>query len=115
MKRLFFHFPENMSPQARSAFQIAVAIASAHFVAVPYYLYLIYRGQTTITALFITLTAITVMLSVLFGIGAMLSWRGKPAPGILLALGVLAVSYRPLSVYRENHETNYLLTFKTTT
>jgi GAF domain-containing protein len=97
MKEPFFKLPENMSAQARSAFQIAMAIAGAHFVAVPYYLYLVFQGQTTDSARFLVLTAITVGLGVLFGIGAVLSRRGQPTLGIILVLGALIVSYPPIA------------------
>lgn len=91
-----FHFPENMSSQERNGFQIALAIAVAHFVAVPYYLYVV-TERTTGTASYLTLIAITLALGVLVGIGAVLSRRGRPTLGIFLALGVLAVSYPPIA------------------
>jgi GAF domain-containing protein/HAMP domain-containing protein len=97
MKNSFFRLPENMTPQARNAFLIATAIASAHFVAVPYYLFLVYQGQTTAIAQFYTLAAITVALGVLIGIGAVLSRRGQPTLGMILVLSTLAVSYPPIS------------------
>ena len=87
-----FHFPENMSSQERNGFQIALALAVAHFVAVPYYLYLV-MGRTADIAPYLALITVTVALGVLIGIGAVLSRRGQPTQGIILVLGVLAVSY----------------------
>ena len=92
-----FRLSENMSTQARNAFQIAIAIAVAHFVAVPYYLYLVYAGQTTAIAPFLALIVVTIALGVLFIIGAVLSRRGQPTLGIILVLGALTLSYPPLA------------------
>ncbi|MBI5933488.1 MAG: GAF domain-containing protein [Chloroflexi bacterium] len=94
MKKHFFRLPESMSPQARSAFLIAAAIATAHFVAVAYYLYL---GQTTGSAQFRALAAISFALGVIIGFGTALSRRGQPTQGIILVLGAMAISYPPVS------------------
>jgi len=93
-----FRLPENISPHARNGFQIALAIAVAHFVAVPYYLYLVYTGQTTALTAFLALIAITVGLGILLGIGAILSRREQPTLGIILVLGTLTVSYPPIAM-----------------
>jgi len=90
MKKTFSQFLESMSPQARNAFLIAMLFASPHFVAAPYYLYL---GLSTGVAQFYTLAAIAILQGVLLGFGAVLSRGGQPTTGIILVLGVLAVSY----------------------
>ncbi len=97
MKKSFFQFPENMSTEVRSAVQIATVIAAVHFLAVPYYLYLIFSGEPSTVAPFQALVAITVVLTVLFGISAVLSRRGKSTAGMILLLGILSVSYPPVS------------------
>lgn len=94
MKKQFFRLPESMSPQSHIAFQIATAIAGAHFIALPYYLYL---TLSTEFVQFRMLAVITLVLAVLISIGAILAWRGKPINGMILALGTLAVSYPPVS------------------
>ncbi len=86
---------EANSSQARSAFLIAMLIAIAHFVAMPYYLYLY---QTSGVRQFYTLTVICFALGVLFLCGAILSKRGRPTQGIILVLGILAISYPLLTI-----------------
>jgi putative methionine-R-sulfoxide reductase with GAF domain len=93
----YFRLPENMSSQARDGFQIALAIAVAHFVAVPYYLYLVV-GRTVDIAPFLVLILVSFTLGVLFVVGAGLSRGGRPIHGIILVLGILAVSYPPLAL-----------------
>jgi len=94
MKKQFFRLPESMSPQARSAFLIAILLAVPHFAAAAYYLYL---GMSTGVAQFYALAGISFALGALFGIGALLSRRGQPTAGILLVLVPLAVSYPPIA------------------
>lgn len=96
MNKSIFRLPENMSAQARNAFLIATAIALAHVMAVPYYLYVTYSGPASQVAPFQALTAITVGLAILIGIGAALSWYGRPALGMTLVLGILTVTYPPV-------------------
>lgn len=96
MKNSFFRLPENMSPQARSGLLIATLIAVVHFTAVPYYLYL--SGTTGVFQLSL-LAYITIALGVGFGIGIALIRRGQLTAGMILVLGLLAVSYPPVSAF----------------
>ena len=92
----FFHLPEDMSQQARSALLIAILITVVHFIAAIYYLYL---GLSTDTAQFTTLAIVSFLLGILFAIGAGLSWRGQYTAGMILVLVVLAVSYPVISAF----------------
>ena len=98
MKKTFFRLPEDMTLQERNTFLIAMLMAVVHFLAAPYYLYLAYSSQTSASVQFYALAGITIALSTLIGIGAILGRRGRPVAGIILLLGVLAVSYPPLSL-----------------
>lgn len=93
-----FQLPENMSPQSRNAFFIAIAIASAHFIAVLYYLYLLFTGQVAAVTPFLMLIAVSVALGVIFLVSSSLSWRGQPVQGAILMLGILALSYPPIAL-----------------
>ncbi len=94
MKKLFFRLPESMTPQARNAFLTAMMITAVHVAAVPYYLYL---SRTTGAAQFSPLIAVTCVLAVLCGIGAVLIRRGQLTQGTILVLGAMAVVYPPVS------------------
>ena len=92
----FLRLPENMSSQARSAFQIIVLISTVHFVAAMYYLYL---GLNTSTAQFTVLALVSFVLGALFTIGARLSRREQTTTGMILVLGILAFSYPLISAF----------------
>ena len=96
MKKMFSS-SLNMSPQARNAFQIAIGISAAHFMAVTYYAYLMYSGQITAFERFLTLTVVSAALGVVFGIAALLSRRGQHILGGILLLGTLALAYPPIA------------------
>ena len=94
MKKLFFGRPESNSTEARNAFLIAALIGAAHFVAVIYYLSL---GKSTGATQFYVLAAVSSVLGLVIGAGAVVSRRGQPALGIILVLGSMAVAYPPVS------------------
>ncbi len=94
MKKQLLRLPEGRSSEARNAFRIATLIAVPHFVAVVCYLYLVWTSRI---AQFYALAAISFALGVLFVLGAVLSRRGQPTPGMILVLGALAVSYPPIA------------------
>lgn len=94
MKKLFFNRTETKSPQVRSTSLIAALISAVHFVAVIYYLWL---GRSTGAVQFYMLAVISSVLGLVMGAGAVVSWRGKPALGIILALSSMAVAYPPAS------------------
>lgn len=96
MKKFFSRLTEDMSPQARSGLLIAALIAVAHFTAVPYYLYL---SRTAGISQLSLLAYITIALGVGFAVGIALIRRGKPAAGMILVLGLLAVTYPPISAF----------------
>lgn len=96
MKKFFSRLTEDMSPQARSGLLIAALIAVAHFTAVPYYLYLSRASGVIQLSL---LAYVTIALGVGFAVGMALIRRGKPTAGMILVLGLLAVSYPPISAF----------------
>lgn len=96
MKKFFSRLTEDMSPQARSGLLIAALIAVAHFTAVPYYLYLSRAAGISQLSL---LAYITLALGVGFTVGIALIRRGQPAAGMILVLGLLAVTYPPISAF----------------
>ena len=85
---------EDLTPKAHRAFLLATLVAAVHFVAAPYYLFI---ARTSGTMQSYALAAISFTLGVLLVFGGILSRRGRPTPGMILVLGVLAISYPPVA------------------
>jgi putative methionine-R-sulfoxide reductase with GAF domain len=86
---------EARSPQAQNAFLIAMLIVVSHLVAAAFYLYLFKTSDIT---QFYKLAIVSVVLGVLFVVGAVLSRRGQSTQGMILVLGILAASYPPVTL-----------------
>ncbi|MFT3892836.1 MAG: GAF domain-containing protein [Anaerolineales bacterium] len=96
MKNTFFSLPETMNPKVRDAVQIGMAIAGAHFIALPYYLYLILSlGIVRLTML----TIVTLILAIVISIGTAVMWRGRTTTGMIVVLLSLIFFYPPIATF----------------